>query len=265
MAVSYPFIVQSLHVSYGTLGIVLGIAGVVGGVLQGVAGFFEKVSARLLLTAQNLGLAVSVALAGAAPGFALFGAARCLGSIVSWPQHPIGNSVLLRRFPTRRAFALSWHTAGGSIGTAVIPLIATGLIAAFGWRWELVLIATPMALGGFLVMARLREAMPDDHFARAGANEGAATVLRLRDVITRREVIGALAAGTVAAAGRGLGALNTYAPAYLRSGLHLSTITVGAVFTVVVVGSIGGPIMVGMVADRLGRSRVLASVYLVGA
>jgi len=265
LAVSYPFIVESLHISYGTLGVVLGIAGVLGGVLQGVAGFFEKVSARVLLSAQNLALAVSIALAGLAPGFTFFGAARCVGAIASWPQHPIGNSLLVRRFPTRRAFALSSHTAGGSIGTAVIPLIATALIAAFGWRWELVLIATPMALGGFLVMARLRDIPPSEHDVDLGREGSLAATVRLRDVITRRQVFGALAAGTVAAAGRGLGALNTYVPAYLRTGLRLQTLTVGVVFTVIVIGSIAGPIVAGLVSDRMGRSRVLASVYLVGA
>jgi len=265
LAVSYPFIVESLHISYGTLGIVLGIAGVLGGFLQGAAGLFEKVSARLLLSAQNFALAASIALAGVAPGFPLFGAARCVGAIASWPQHPVGNSLLVRRFPGRRAFALSSHTAGGSIGTAVIPLIATALIAAFGWRWELVLIATPMAVGGFLVMTRLRDVSAHENGHRCGANDSAAPALRLRDVVTRRQVFGALAAGTVAAAGRGLGALNTYAPAYLRTGLHLSTITVGVIFTVIVIGSIGGPLVAGLVADRIGRARVLASVYLAGA
>lgn len=265
LAVSYPFIVVSLHVSYGTLGIVLGIAGLLGGVLQGVAGFFEKVSARALLSTQNFALAVSIALAGVAPGFPLFGAARCVGAIASWPQHPIGNSLLVRRFPKRRAFVLSSHTAGGSIGTAVIPLVATALIAAFGWRWELVLIATPMAVGGFVVMAQLRDVIAPEHDTRSGAHDGVLPTVRLRDVITRRQVVGSLAAGTVAAAGRGLGALNTYAPAYLRSGLHLSTITVGVVFTVIVIGSVGGPLVAGHFADRLGRSRVLAFVYLVGA
>lgn len=107
LAVSYPFIVVSFRISYGTLGIVLGIARVLGGVLQGVAGFFEKASARVPLSAQSLAFAVSTVLAGIAPGFPLFGAARCVGATAPWPQHSVGNSLLLRRFPTRRAFALS--------------------------------------------------------------------------------------------------------------------------------------------------------------
>ncbi|MGH9101133.1 MAG: hypothetical protein ACRDV8_13015, partial [Acidimicrobiales bacterium] len=74
LAVAYPFVISSLHVSYGSLGIVLGVAGVAGGLLQGLAGFVSRVSARLLLSVQNFGMAIASLLGGIAPGFALFGA-----------------------------------------------------------------------------------------------------------------------------------------------------------------------------------------------
>lgn len=51
LAISYPYVVADLHVSYGTLGILLGVAGLVGGLLQALAGTIRRVSARLLLTA----------------------------------------------------------------------------------------------------------------------------------------------------------------------------------------------------------------------
>lgn len=87
----------------------------------------------------------------------------------------------------------------------MISLLATGLVAASEWRWELVLIATPMALEGFLVMARLRDVMQPENESEA-ESDPSTTVVRLRDVIICRQVFGSLAAGTVAAAGRGLGA-----------------------------------------------------------
>jgi MFS family permease len=72
-------------------------------------------------------------------------------------------------------------------------------------------------------------------------------------------------AGTIAAGGRGLGTLAVFVPAYLKSGLHLHTLTVGALFTALLVGSILGPVMAGYVADHVGRRRVLLVVYVVGA
>lgn len=278
-AIAYPFVVIAFHISYGTLGIMLAIAGVAGGLLQGAAGLFEEASARLLLGLQNLGLALATVLGAVAPGFLVFGAARCFGSLSAWPQHPVGSTVLIRRFPRRRAMALSWHVAGGSLGTAVMPLLASVLIAAFGWRIGTGILAVPMALGGLVVVLALREPGRKAERAiapRAGAEKsptpplapgGPAAVsglVGLRSLLRRRQVLGALAAGTIAAGGRGLGTLTTYIPAYLHS-LHLSTIAVGEIFTVVVVGSIVGPIAAGHVADRIGRRLVLVSVYVLGA
>ncbi|MHB8295686.1 MAG: MFS transporter [Acidimicrobiales bacterium] len=260
LAVCYPYVVQALHISYATLGVVLAMAGIVGGLLQGAAGFFERASSRLLLGMQDAGLAAATGLGALAPGLAVFGSARVLGALVSWPQHPVGSAILTRRFPDRRAYALSWHVAGGSIGTATVPLLASALIAAFGWRVALGVFAVPLAIGGLAVARWLRDA--------PAPSEGTAPATRpvpLRSLLGRRQVLVALAAGTIAAGGRGLGALTAYVPAYLRSGLHLPVITVGIVFTVVVMGSIIGPVMAGRLADHFGRRRVLVVVYLLGA
>jgi MFS family permease len=83
----------------------------------------------------------------------------------------------------------------------------------------------------------------------------------LRTVLRRRVVLAVLAAGTIAAAGRGLGVLSAYVPAFLHDGRHLSSITTGALFTVVLVGSVVGPAVAGWLADRVGRRTVLIVVY----
>ena len=283
LAVAYPFVIASLHVSYGTLGIVLGVAGIAGGLLQGLAGVVSRVSSRLLLSVQNIGMAVASLLGGISSGFALFGAARCIGSVVSWPQHPVGSAELAKRFPERRAYALSWHVAGGSIGTAVTPLAVAALIASYGWRVGVAFLAVPLAVGGVLVAWKLRDsgkeggsgAEGDRDVVRAPGKTGpaddagglpkAGRLGVLRDILRSREAFGAMIAGTIAAGGRGLGTLAIFVPAYLRSGLHLHALTVGALFSALLVGSILGPVLAGYVADRAGRRRVLLVVYVVGA
>lgn len=296
LALTYPYVVTEFGLSYGTLGILLGVAGVVGGLLQALAGLVRHVSARLLLVAQNLGLTVATVLAAVAPSFAVFSLARMVGAFSSWPQHPVGSAHLAERFPHRRGFVLSWHTAGGSIGTFVVPLVAGAVIAHFGWRWSLAGFAAAMLLGGALVGGGWREgrpaatetaaenavgtatgtatettgetaagAMPDGAVAAAAETPSAATGVRLRALLRRRTVVAVLLASTVAAAGRGLGALTAYVPAYLHSALEFDPWTVSFVFAVLVFGSIIGPIAVGYVSDRLDRRRVLLTVYLIGA
>ncbi|MGH3302207.1 MAG: MFS transporter [Streptosporangiaceae bacterium] len=265
LALSYPFVIVQFHVSYAVLGVVLTIAGLLGGLLQGTAGLLRRMSARAIVTAQDAGLAVASLLGAFAPGFGLFAAARVLGAAVSWPQHPVGSAYLSDRFPHRRATVLSWHTAGGSIGTVIAPLVLSAVIATAGWRSGLVVLGAALLAGGIIV----RAALPMEQRAAAPAADPAAVpappATPLRQVLLRRRVVALLIASTVAAGGRGLGVLTTYVPAYLRSGLHLPTLTVGALFTAVVAASVAGPVIGGTLADKFGRVRTLVITYLGGA
>lgn len=279
-AFSYPYVVEEFGISYATLGLVLGAAGVVGGLLQGVAGLVRRLSARWLLVGQDLGLAATMVLAALAPLFAVFALARCLGALVAWPQHPVGSAYLSDRLPHRRALALSWHTIGGSIGTLVVPLIAGVVYAVGGWRWALAVFVPGLVLGAALLWhrmedpGRLRTASHPEQVPAAAAppsvvempaetvaETAAEPVVPLKIVLRRPAVLALLAAATVAAAGRGLGVLTSYIPAYLTDGRHLGSITMGALFTVVLLGSVAGPALAGWLGDRIGRRRVLLAVY----
>jgi MFS family permease len=279
LAITYPLVVTAFHVSYGLLGVVLTVAGLLGGLLQGTAGLIRRMSARTVLTAQNLVLAAATVLGAVAPGFALFGAARCAGAAVSWPQHPVGSAYLSERFPQRRGSALSWHTVGGSLGTVAIPLVTSAVIAAAGWRWALVTLAALIAAGGLFVWLGLpadrRRPPPEPASTQPASTQPAstqpaggqvtATAGSVWPLLLRKRVVLILAASTIAAGGRGLGTITTYLPAYLRSDLHLGQLEVGAIFTAVMAASVAGPLAAGYLADRLGRTRLLVVAYLGGA
>lgn len=260
LPLAYPLAIAEFHVSYTALGVLLGAVGIVGGLLQGAAGFYQRLSARLVLTVQNLSLAATLAGIATAPTYPLFGVWRFFGGVLSSPQHPVGNAILARNFPERRGTVLSWHTTGGNIGTLAVPLVASVLIARFGWRPALLVFAVPVAAGGALLALRLRD---DTHRAGDAASRG--STMGLRQVLRRRSTWTVMLAGTVAAGGRGLGTINTYVPAYLRSGLDLPQIAVGAIYTVVLAGSIAGPIAAGHLADRYGRRRIVLVAYAGGA
>lgn len=85
LAVTYPFVVAQFHISYARLGVVLTVAGVLGGVLQAAAGLIQRASTRLVLGLQNAGMAAASLLGAASPGFAAFAGARVFGAAVSWP------------------------------------------------------------------------------------------------------------------------------------------------------------------------------------
>lgn len=269
LAFSYPFVVAYFHVSYAVLGVVLGVTGVIGGLLQGIAGLLRRIPARTLLVGQDIGLAASLLLGALSPVFAVFALAKALGSLVQWPQHPIGSAYLSERVPHRRAFALSWHTIGGSIGTLVVPLIAGFVTARWGWRWSLGVFVPPLLLGAAALwygMDRDVSTSSVDETALPVVDEGGnAPPVDAADslgaVLRRPAALAALAAGTVAAAGRGLGVLGAYVPAFLRDGAHLESVLVGVLYTVMLVGSVVGPAAAGWLADRVGRRTVLLVVY----
>jgi MFS family permease len=272
LAFAYPFVVDEFGISYATLGVVLGVTGVVGGLLQGVAGLVRRVSARWLLVGQDVGLAASLVLAALAPVFVVFALARCVAALVQWPQHPVGSAYLSERVPHRRSLALSWHTIGGSIGTLMVPLIAGAVTAVWGWRWGLAVFVPGLLAGAVLLWhgmedpsrGRSREPAAVQVRKSAPAEPKPAPAVPLSAVLRRPVVLAVLAAGTIAAAGRGLGVLSAYVPAFLHDGRHLSSLTTGALFTVVLVGSVAGPALAGWLADRVGRRIVLIVVYPIG-
>jgi MFS family permease len=259
LPLTYPLAVVEFHTSYTALGLLLGVVAAVGGFLQGAAFLYERLAARLVLTAQNVLMAATAVMIALAPTFAIFGAGRFLGAVVSSPQHPVGNAVLARAFPERSGTVLSWHTTGGNVGTLMVPLLASLVIARWGWRSAVLLAAVPIALGGLLVWFRLREKPPERR-----PHESEARSFTVREVLKTRSAVVVLVASTIAAGGRGLGVVNGYVPAYLASGLHLNQLLVGVIFTVVLAGSVAGPVASGIVADRVGRWVVVVITYLLG-
>jgi MFS family permease len=257
LPLTYPVVVSQFHISYAVLGIWLGAAGLAGGLLQGVAGAFRRVSARVLLAVQDLLTAISAVVGALAPGFALYGVARICGSLVSWPQHPVGAAVLAESYPERRGTALSWHVVGGSLGTVAVPLVAGAIIARWGWRPALALAALPLLVAAVLVGRNLRH-----RSARPLAEESLG--LGLRRLLLDRRTLVVLIVSTVASGGRGLGVLNAYVPAYLQSGLHIQPFVVASIFTAMLAGSAVGPVFAGRIADRLGKLRVTFVSYVLG-
>ena len=267
LALTYPFVISEFHVSYSSLGFVLAVSGIVGGLLQGAAGLARKYSGRFLLSSQNLSLAVVTLLGAISPGFAFYGIMRFLGALALWPKHPVGSAYLSEMFPNKRGTVLSWHTTGGTLGTLLIPIATTSIIANFGWRTALVALSIPMAIGGFIVIGKLP--LEPSHAKGSEANKQS---LRQPDgpsvwsmVMKNKAALVVIAASTVSAAGRGLGVLSAFVPIYLKDGARLSTVTVGLVYTVLVGGGVVGPLAAGWLSDKIGRKGVLITAYLGGA
>lgn len=194
--------------------------------------------------------------------WATFSAATIVGRVGGSPQHPVGNALLAEQYPTeRRGFAISTHIGIGNLGTVAVPLVGGWVIATAGWRPAVVIVGVPAIVVALLILALVRETGADREVAIAHGSTRAA----FRAVARERDLRWLFAASSVAAAGRGLGIVTTFVPLYLALVLGLDAMTVTLMYTLLLVGSVPGPLVAGWASDRLGHRRVLVVSYVLGA
>ena len=263
MPLVYPILQRQYGFSYTEIGLLVAVPSLVGGMLQLVFGYLGRyVRRKVMIGVGNLVAAASMFLTGLAASFPAFLGWGILRNIGSSPQHPVGSSILTDSFgKERHGFALAAHVAGGNLGTLLVPFVGTALIVHFGWQPTVMLFAIPGLVAGSAVLIVARE--PGGRAAAAAAAPPTARAAR-RDLfapLRHRGVLLVIAASIVAAGGRGVGILTTYLPLYLSSALKLAPGVVAALFTLLLAGSVIGPLAAGRLSDRAGRRPMLLASY----
>ncbi len=268
LPLTYPAILLAFHLNYATLGLAVGMIGVVGGLTQATAGYVgRRVAARWILGSQNLVVGLCAVIGSLAPTYPLFATGQGAAAVGTSQQHPVGSAVAARVYPERRGTALSLTTIGGSVGSLLIPIPGALMIADLGWRPALLILSIPLFLMGFILLLSFPSVPGEDRPRQHFLERPRLRLPRLHrsQFIDRKVAVFAILAATVAAGGRGLGTLNAYIPLYLRDGLRLPEIEVGVVFNLVLLGAVLGPLLGGHVSDRVGRIPVLWSAYALSA
>ncbi len=262
-----PFVflvlIDQFAVSVADIAFLTAISTIVAGSAQLAYGWLtRRVSRGAILGWGNVAFGVFTAVAGLASTFLAFGVSIVVSKLGGSPQHPVGNSLLAEQYPpARRGFAISAHIAGGNVGTVAVPVIGASLIALVGWGPTLVLFGVPAAVAGLAILWLVGESGSGRAAALAEGSARRAYGRVLRD----RDQMLVLASSVVAGGARGLGVLNLFVPLYLALVLDLDTATIALMTTVLLIGSVPGPIVAGWLSDRLGRKPVIVGVYLLGA
>lgn len=259
----YPAMMADLRFGYGQLGLLVGVSRGLGQGLQWLAGYMSRFARRkLLLGIGTVCQGAFMGLSGLSRGYGDLFAWQSLTRLAGTPQHPNGNALILEYFGrAHRGRALSVHYAGGNLGTVLVPLVGALLLTAFGWRTTLFWFALPgIAVGLLLIWASGEEGEGQGALEvkeRPALGRETLALLRNRNL---RLIIGAQA---TAAGGRGLGILITFVPLYLTQELRLPMMSTGVLFTLMMIGSVVGPMLAGAVSDRLRtRKPVLVTSYL---
>jgi MFS family permease len=250
-------------IGLGEIGLLIAVGNVLAGATQlAYAPLQRVVSRRSLLGAGGLLFGTAMTATGLAVTWAWFSAATIVARVAGSPQHPVGNALIAEQRPPRdHASAIAVHIAGGNLGTVAVPLVGAGLIAAFGWPVALAAVGIPGLAIGALILIVVRETGADRAAALAHGSVRQAFGAVAREPDLRR----LMAASSIAAAGRGIGVVSTFVPLYLSRSLDLDAGTVALMYTLLLAGSVPGPLVAGRLAGRFGHRPVLVGSYLAGA
>ncbi len=260
----YPIIIVEFSLNARDIGTFIAITTAVGGFMQLAHGVLTRYVARpLLLAGGQLVFGTGLLVGGLSQSIGQLLGAISVARLGSSPQHPVGNALLSDLYPSeRRGFAISAHISGGNLGTIVVAFFGGALLLALGWQLTLSLFGVPALVMAVLIGLLVRE----DHAAyRRRARESGSVRQHAREVIGRRDLRLILVASLVAAGGRGLDIVAPFMVLYLSGPLGLNGGTVGLLYALLLIGSVIGPILAGVLSDRFGRRPVLIAYYVLSA
>ena len=263
-----PLVYAVVIVEYGLnesdIGLFIAITTAVGGTMQLAYGFLTRYIARpALLAGGQIIFGTGLLIGGLSQSIGQLLGAISIARIGSSPQHPVGNALLSDVYPPeRRGFAISAHISGGNVGTVLVPFVGGALILGLGWQATLALFGIPALIIGTLIFLFVHE----DHaeYRRVVKASGSVTA-HLREVLGRRDLRLILAASLVAAGGRGLDIVAPFMVLYLAGPLGFDGPTVNLLYALLLIGAVVGPILAGLLSDRLGRRPTLITYYLLSA
>lgn len=273
MPLIYPLIQVQYHLSYTQIGLIVAIPNAIGGFLQILFGLLSRfILRKVMLGVGNILVGVSTFFTGTIVGFWSLMLWSTLSRIAGAPQHPVGSSYLSDRYGRKRhGYALAWHVAGGNIGTLAVPLIAGPLLGLWGWRPLLYIAALPGIVFGIAILILVDERDPLDRriIAQKQSNQASArpergwkaAIRAMLQPLRNRTLAIIMAVSIIAAGGRGLGTVTTYVPLYLQNVRHLNGGTISILFTLLLLGSVLGPLLGGRLSDWIGRRRILLIFY----
>lgn len=257
-----PFITGDFPVSNAAAGAAITLLWVAYGLTQFPAGaLVDRLGERRLLVASTVVAAAGLFGYALSPTFAVFLVATALFGVGSGLYGPPRGTVLSRTFPDRDGLAFGTVLAAGSLGAALLPVVATVLADGAGWR-----LAIGVTVPGFLVAAvALWRVIPT--VGQPVQTDGGSVAVRSvvddlrRAVASRRVLLAATGAALMLFVFQGLTAFYT---TYLVDIKNLTEGTAGVLFGLLFVSGAVWQSVGGGLADRYGHGPVLAAVALSG-
>jgi MFS family permease len=171
---------------------------------------------------------------------------------------PLPNQVLLSRwFDRARGKAMGFAYLGIGVGGTLVPLLSTRLVAALGWRGAL------QTLGILIIVLALpfayfvREKPDSDGEQRRRSTEPPAPI----GAVFRHPAFYLLAIGSMCSIAA-VGGTNQHLKLFLSLDLHYPQGGAASIISLVLAFSIAGRLIMGWLADRMPKKRVMLIIYM---
>jgi len=256
VAALVPFLVAERGLSLAAAGSLVLAATLSSSIVQPLFGYFSD--NRPLPVLMPLGVVlggVGISLAGVAPSYALILACVLLSGLGVAAFHPESARFANYVSGARRARGMSFFSVGGNAGFALGPVITTPLVLYFGLPGTLFLALPAVLMGAVLLreMPRLLSFRPEPSEAKGKNGVDAPNrwwpFARMVGVVTIRSFV--------------YFGLVTFVGAYYVRELETSAALANSALSVMLFAGAVGTLLMGPLADRVGRKAVLAGSMLV--
>lgn len=254
----FPLVKDALGVSYTELGLVMAIVFGISGFGQVAAGFVVDRFGPQRVLPLGIGLmALGAVAASFAQGFWTLLPFAILTGLGNSVFHPADYAVLAARVsPSRMARAYSIHAVMGTLGWAAAPVTMIALAERFGWRMALV----AAGLAGIALAALVSLQHGQLRAERHGGAEAAPSDWRV--LLTAPMLSCFLFFALLAIA---LGGTWNFLPTVLPLVQNVSYVAAASATTLYLLGSAGGALAGGVVADMTPNHGRILGAGLAGA
>jgi len=220
--------------------------------------YIDRVGERVLLVGSALLSGVGLLSYLVAPTYALFVLATAGFGLGTGLYGPPRGTLLSRTFDDSEGVAFGTVMAAGSVGSAVLPLVAAVVTTRYGWRVGLAAAVPLFALVAVALWLSIsdRQTATDDRSLRADLR---AVLAGLGDRRLALAVAGAMVMLLV------FQAVTAFLTTYLVTTRGLTQGSAGALLSVLFVGGAVSQAVTGRLADRYGSPRVLVGVAVASA
>ena len=256
MPIIYPDLMDEFSIGYGQLGLVRSVAGFSVGFPQVFVGLLRRwFSGRVIVSAGNIvNSAMNIAIA-AGSGFLQFLGFSVAAGVGSSVQHPIGASIVSNgSAPGDRGRMLGLNQSIPSIAFTFTPLVTAYMLTRMGWRPTLGILSVPALLLSLFILL----------FIRGGADVEAKTrdalnLASLRESLRNRNILSISLLRSIEAFGMGV---RTFLPLYFIDVLGLSSERSSILYSVLLGGSVLGPVFWGWLSDRMNRKPLIIGIII---